>query len=228
MSKINVDQILKAFPLQSTEATDPGLRVHSKPAPKAKDEYIPSEPTTGWQRTFWGKRKDLKEAQEILAKIEWIPRSPEEAARRYFDVDLSRLLALGQRQPVEVKRLLQRSLESSPNKAQVALWYHLVEAAQGDTRPLFRTFEQEDLKMRLALFRITLFSPHVGDGHLIGELFVKLMRSTTQEEKEKWVEPTLNSILNRGAWSTHPKVQNKLAWLKAFYHGWLEEANELA
>lgn len=174
------------------------------------------------------KRREVAETRELVAKIEQIPNAPEEAVRRYFNVDLTRLLDLGHRHPKEVKKLLQRSLEKSPHQKEVEPWYRLVEAAQGNTEGLFQAFAKGDLKTRLALFRITLFSPHVGDGHLIGELFVKLMEGASHEEREKWVEPTLNSILNRGAWATNINVQNKLNWLKALYHGWLEEAQDFA
>lgn len=227
MPKIDIDKILKAFPLLSPEETDPGLRVSLNLKPQPKDEYIPPEETAGGKRGFWTKRKELKEAQEILSKIERIPQAPEEAARRFFDVDLSQLIRFSRHHPKEVQKLLQRALEKSPNKNQVEFWYHLVQAAQGNTQPLFQTFEKADLKTRLAIFRVTLFSPQVGDGPLIGELLMKLMETTTHQEREQWVEPTLHSILNRGVWSTNIKVQNKLAWLSALYHGWRKEAEEL-
>ncbi|MBI4124382.1 MAG: hypothetical protein HY609_03995 [Deltaproteobacteria bacterium] len=172
------------------------------------------------------KRGELAEARELVAKIEHIPGAPEEAVSRYYNVDLPRLIDLGRHHPRAVKKLLRRSLESSPRKEAVEPWYRLVEAARGNPEGLLNIFEQGDIKQKLALFRITLYSPHVGDGHLVGELFVKLMEQTTHAEREQWVEPTLNSILNRGAWARHPNVQNKINWLKALYHGWLEEAKE--
>lgn len=175
----------------------------------------------------WVKRGEVAEARELVAKIERVPGAPAEAVSRYYTVDLTRLIDLGQRHPHEVKKILARSLAQSPNKKEVEPWYRLVEAAQGDTASLLDAFEKGNLKTKLALFRITLFSPHIGDGHLIGELFVKLMETTSPQEREEWVEPTLHSILNRGAWATNPKVQNKLAWLNALYHGWQKEAEEL-
>lgn len=167
----------------------------------------------------------MAEARELVAKIEQIPGAPEEAVSRYYNVDLTRLVDLGHRHPKEVKKLLRQSLKTSPKD--VEPWVRLVEAAQGNAAKLFQSFAKGDLKQKLAIFRITLFSPQVGDGHLVGELFIKLMEQTTHEEREEWVEPTVNSILNRGAWARHPNVQNKLNWLKALYHGWQKEAEEL-
>jgi len=173
------------------------------------------------------KRREVAEARELVAKIEQIPRAPEEAVGRYYNVDLTRLIDLGHRHHKEVKKLLAQSLEKSPHKKDVEPWYRLVEAAQGNAEGLFRAFEKGNLKTKLALFRITLFSPHVGDGRLVGELFVKLMGPpTTREEREKWVEPTVNSILNRGAWATNTNIRNKLNRLHQVYHGWLEERED--
>lgn len=177
----------------------------------------------------FAKRDAINEARQLVAKIEQIPGAPEEAVSRYYNVDLPRLINLSHRHPKEVKQILRRSLEQSPHQKDVEPWFRLVEAAGGDSDRLFIAFAKGDLKTRLALFRIVLFSPHVGDGHLVGDLFVKLMESSSREEREQWVEPTLNSILNRGAWARHPNVQNKLNWLQALYHGWLEgEKDSLA
>jgi len=220
MIKVNVDKLIQSFPTQNTEVTDPGIRI---------DQFIPppKQKSAGWFTSPFDKRRDLKTAAELIEKIERIPGTPEEMARYYFDADLQKLVALGQRYPDEIKTMVEQAKGKSSNRKATEPWYILVQAACGETRPLFQTFEKMDLKSRLALFRVILFSPHVGDGQLTGELFVKLMASTSHAEREKWVEPTLHSILNRGAWVANPKVKNKLAWLAATYHGWQKEAEEL-
>lgn len=223
MSKIDLDKISRSLPVQNQEVTDPGIPL---PPQKGADEFIPAKPE-GWLQKHFTRRGDVREAQELVEKIERIPGAPEAMAQHYFNTDIHRLIELGQRYQGEVKKIVARAQEKSANRIETDPWYFLVQAACGETRPLFQTFEKLDLKKRLALFRITLFSPHIGDGPLVGELFVKLMASATPEEKEKWVEPTLQSILNRGAWSKNAKVQNKLAWLSALYHGWRREAEEL-
>lgn len=223
MSKINFDKISRAFSIQNQEVTDPGI---SLPPQKGIDEFIPAKPE-GWIQKRFSKRRDLKLAEELMEKIERIPQAPEEAVRYYFNADLEKLTELGRRYPKEIKIIVDRAMEKSPDRGETEPWYFLVETALGETRPLFKTFEKMDLKNRLAVFRIALFSPHIGDGPLVGELFVKLMASTTPEEREEWVEPTLHSILNRGAWVANAKVQNKLSWLSAIYHGWRREAQEL-
>lgn len=227
MARIDVDKILKSLPPLNPEVTDPGVRL--PPQQNAVDEFVPPprQKPLEWFSNRLGKKKSLAVAAELLEKIERIPGTPEEMARYYFDTDLQKLIALGHRHPAEVKTMIERAKSLSPHQRETEPWYLLVQAACGDTRPLFQAFEKMELKKRLALFRITLFSPHVGDGQWMGELFIKLMASTTPEEREKWVEPTLISILRRSAPPASQKVQNKLAWLKALYHGWQREAEEL-
>jgi len=225
MFKIDLDKIDRSLLVQNQEVTDPGIPFPLPPQ-KNVDAFIPAK-SEGWFQKHFTKRSSAKEAEELIEKIERIPGAPVEMAQHYFNTDLLRLIELGRRHPAEVKKIVERAREKSSNRNETEQWYFLVQAACGDTRPLFQTFEKIDLKKRLALFRITLFSPHIGDGPLVGELFVKLMASTTRAERENWVEPTLHSVLNRGAWATNTKVQNKLAWLSAIYHGWQREAEEL-
>lgn len=216
MFKINPNKINRALPVENQEVTDPGI----------VDEFIPAK-SEGWIQRQFSKRGNLKLAEELMEKIERIPQAPEEAVRYYFNADLAQLMELSRRYPKEIKKMLEEAIEKSPHRSHTEPWYFLVEAACGETDPLFRAFEKMDLKNRLAVFRITLFSPHLGDGHLVRELFVRLMESTSHEERERWVEPTIHSILNRGAWAQNATVQNKLAWLNALYHGWQREAQEL-
>ncbi|MDP2599372.1 MAG: hypothetical protein Q8P84_01375 [Deltaproteobacteria bacterium] len=78
-------------------------------------------------------------------------------------------------------------------------------------------FEKGDLNVRLAAFRVMAVSPDIGDGKMVGELFVKLMAATTHEERREIVEPFLQNLLRKGE-------GNKLAWLSAIYHGWKQES----
>lgn len=92
------------------------------------------------------------------------------------------------------------------------------------THLLQKTFEKGDLDTRLAAFRTAIFSPHIGDGKLIGDLFVKLMAATTKEERKEIVEPFLLSLLEKSSSNISKASEGKLAWLNALYHGWkLEE-----
>src|SRR3990167_3840014 len=65
------------------------------------------------------------------------------------------------------------------------------------THLLQKVFEKGDLNTRLATFRAAILSPHIGDGKLVGDLFVKLMAATTKEEREEIVEPFFQSLLDR-------------------------------
>ena len=88
------------------------------------------------------------------------------------------------------------------------------------THLLQKVFDKGELKERLAAFRTLIFSPHIGDGKLVGDLFVKLMAATTHEERREIVEPFFQNLLAKG------EGQNKLAWLSALYHGWCTEREE--
>lgn len=91
-----------------------------------------------------------------------------------------------------------------------------------------KIFEKGDLNLRLATFRAILFSAYMGDGKMIGDLFVKLMAATTQEEREDWVEPFMESLLKYSTHKISTNVQRKLSWLHAYYHGWREEREIIA
>lgn len=91
------------------------------------------------------------------------------------------------------------------------------------THLLQKIFEKGDLSTRLASFRTAIFSPHIGDGKLVGDLFVKLMGATTSEERKKIVEPFFLSLLQKGQSPLSKNSQGKLAWLNALYHGWRRE-----
>ena len=93
------------------------------------------------------------------------------------------------------------------------------------THLIQKVFEKGDLNMRLATFRTAIFSPHIGDGKLIGDLFIKLMAATTKEEREEIVEPFLINLLQKTSSAISKSSQGKLAWLNALYHGWQQESS---
>jgi len=92
------------------------------------------------------------------------------------------------------------------------------------THLLQKVFEKGDLNTRLLAFRTTLFSPHMGDGKLIGDFFIKLMAATTKEEREEIVEPFFTNLLQKSESQISKSAQGKLAWLSALYHGWKQES----
>lgn len=91
------------------------------------------------------------------------------------------------------------------------------------THLIQKVFEKGDLNTRLLALRTTLFSPHIGDGKLIGDLFVKLMAATTKEEREEIVEPFFKNCLTKSALNISKEAKGKLAWLSALLHGWNKE-----
>lgn len=80
---------------------------------------------------------------------------------------------------------------------------------------LRRFFDQADLKLRLLALKTAALTPGLGDAKTIGESFVKLMGASTEEEKRELIEPFIEKLLTRKS--------RKLAWLHAYYHGWLSE-----
>ncbi|MDO8527579.1 MAG: hypothetical protein Q7T03_07830 [Deltaproteobacteria bacterium] len=84
-----------------------------------------------------------------------------------------------------------------------------------------QVFEKGNLTTRLLSFRTTLFSPHIGDGKMIGDQFVRLMAVA---ERKEIVEPFLTNMLQNSREEISPKSKGKLAWLGALYHGWQREA----
>ncbi|OGQ05976.1 MAG: hypothetical protein A2W61_04340 [Deltaproteobacteria bacterium RIFCSPLOWO2_01_44_7] len=92
------------------------------------------------------------------------------------------------------------------------------------THLLQKVFEKGDLNTRLATFRAAILSPHIGDGKLVGDLFVKLMAATTKEEREEIVEPFFQSLLQKSNSPISKASQGKLAWLNALCHGWQQES----
>lgn len=87
-------------------------------------------------------------------------------------------------------------------------------------------FDKGDLNTRLAALRTLIFSEMMGSAKMIGDLFVKLMGATTREERRQTVEPFIENILHRGDWTRSKAVRGKLAWLKAYYHGWKSEQGD--
>lgn len=83
-------------------------------------------------------------------------------------------------------------------------------------------FDKGDLLTRLATLKTTIFSDHVGNGHLVGDFFVKLMGATTTEERKEIVEPFFKRLFQQGK-IISKTAQGKLAWLQAYYHGWQKE-----
>lgn len=242
------------------EKTDPGI--------SASDNYQPSKTQAAnpaaeaenavekksWAPKFFAKRRAVKEAAEIVAKLERLATIPaEEAARYFFDHDLPRLVACARIHPKGVEKVLRAAATAETPRP--GPWTPLVRLACGDPaafmqalenstqtpaylralervaayRPreaahlLRKFFEQADLKSRMAALRTAAVSENLGDGHLIGELFVKLMAATTAEERQKIVEPFLESLLQKSATLSNT-ANNKVAWLGAYYHGWKNEA----
>ena len=80
---------------------------------------------------------------------------------------------------------------------------------------LKRFFEKADLKLRLIALKIACLTPGFSDAKTIGDFFVKLMGASTEPEKKEMIEPFIEQLLQ--------KKSSKLAWLHAYYHGWLSE-----
>lgn len=80
---------------------------------------------------------------------------------------------------------------------------------------LKRFFEKADLKLRLLALKTACLSPSFCDAQTIGDFFVKLMGASTEEEKKELIEPFIEKLL--------AGKSRKLAWLHAYYHGWLSE-----
>lgn len=91
------------------------------------------------------------------------------------------------------------------------------------THLLQKIFDKGDLNTRLVALRIAIFSPHIGDGKFIGDLFVKLMGATTQEERKEIVEPFFEKLLAYSSSDLSKESRGKLAWLGALCHGWRQE-----
>lgn len=83
-------------------------------------------------------------------------------------------------------------------------------------------FDKGDLLTRLATLKTTIFSDHVGNGHLVGDFFVRLMGATTAEERKDIVDPFFKRLFQQSTLSK--MAQGKLAWLQAYYHGWQAES----
>lgn len=82
-----------------------------------------------------------------------------------------------------------------------------------------QVFERGDLNTRLLAVRAVV-SHGIGDGKLVGEMFVKLMGATTPEEKQYLVEPWLARLADLSTPQAH--------WLKALCHGWHQESQAIA
>ena len=91
------------------------------------------------------------------------------------------------------------------------------------THLLQKVFEKGELKERLAAFRALIFSPHIGDGKLVGDLFVKLMAATTADERKEIVEPFFKNLLTQSSAGISKESKGKLSWLSALCHGWQAE-----
>lgn len=227
--------------IPSEEVTWPGVDTYlpplSKPPPQkiAKTEKIASG-IFGW----FNKREELSEAKEIVGKIDRIPGAPGEVVRHFLENDLTRLMEIAGHHLKEVQALLNEAkpnpwvrlaqvacgdpqafvaaLDSPPEENEAAYLYGLQKIAP--TRPreathlLKQVFEKGGLKTRLAAFRTVAVSDSIGDGKLLGELFVKLMGATTPAERKEIVEPFFESLLQ------HSTKRN---WLHALIHGWRTE-----
>lgn len=240
------------------ELTDPGVGRGRSPK-AAGDSYsidvsersVPVLPGEHRRYGFFAKRRAVKEAEAIIAKLKRLEEMPM-AVRYFFDHDLPKLVALARIHPKGVEKLL-RALPAGPwtslvclacgdaavfvlaleNSAQTPAYLYALERVAA-YRPreaahlLRKFFEQADLKNRMAALRTAAVSENLGDGHLIGEFFVKLMAATTAEERDEIVEPFLESLLQKSAAvsaaSNPSAANNKAAWLGAYYHGWKNEA----
>lgn len=227
------------------ETTDPGILVEGQAAGDKKDHYVAPEITSqeksvaSGPRGFFAKRRAVKEARAAAQKIERLENVPDAAVRNFFTHDLSRLVAASQIDPERVQKLLQipgpwatliqmacgdpaAFLEALENRLSSLTYLFALEKVAAykpkeATHLLKQFFEGGELNQRLAALRTSIVSPHLGDGHLIGEFFVKLMAASTPEERKETVEPCLNSLIQKSA------ATGKRAWLSAYYHGWQQE-----
>ena len=87
-----------------------------------------------------------------------------------------------------------------------------------------KVFDKGDLNTRLAVFRSIIFSNHLGDGTMVGDLFVKLMGATTADERKEIVEPFFENLLSQLKMSHSKADRGKLSWLNALCHGWKNDA----
>lgn len=263
---VRIDRLL---PHVDWEKTDPGVNVIAarnviaSETKQSRDNYyepVQSLPTPkvekqkSWSPKFLEKRRALKEAEAVIAKMARLNGAPDEAIRYFFRNDLPKMVAASQIHPKKIQERLQAALAGAENAAQaqkLAPWFALAQMACGSAeafvqaletvppnatylyalecaaayRPreaahlLKQFFEKADLKNRMAALRTAVVSENLGDGHLIGEFFVKLMAATTKEERKEIVEPFLESLIHKSVGG------NKVAWLGAYYHGWKEESS---
>lgn len=215
----------------------------------SRQPSVESAEKNSWGLGFFARRRVLKEALAIVEKMGRLENAPGEAIRYFFRNDLPKLVAASQTQPEKIGASLRAFSAPKPWLALARLACGDVEAfvqaletvprdpaylfaleAVAASRPreaghlLAKFFEKADLKGRMAALRTAVVSENLGDGHLIGEFFVKLMAATTREERRDLVEPTLESLLLKTK-PANPAASGKLSWLNAYYHGWMQEQN---
>lgn len=140
----------KTPPLLDLEKTDPGILspivslepdayIGPQEGEKQTSSVFPLLPE--WLRNLVDKKRALKEAKELIAKIEHLPNAHPASIQRYFDIDLPRLVGISQKYPQKIQRELASALSESPNQ-KTKTWYRLVQIAIGDKEAFLSTLDQ--------------------------------------------------------------------------------------
>ena len=101
---------------------------------------VPSK-ETGWLRKILERPKVLREAQNLISEIDTFPHRNEEELRSFFDIDLPRLITIGNRHPEQVHAMLENARAQSQNSKTTEAWYRLIQVACGDHRATLPALE---------------------------------------------------------------------------------------
>jgi len=83
-------------------------------------------------------------------------------------------------------------------------------------------FERASIGTKLEILKEVVSSPLLGDKHMVGELFVRLMEHSTRDERKQEIYPILQAIINDSI-ARLPEARVKAAFLNALLCGWRSE-----